>query len=60
VGNVTMCDDVWIGAGALLIPNVMIGKHAQPSPRAQVVTKNVPARTVVTGNPARALRSLDE
>jgi maltose O-acetyltransferase len=55
-----MCDDVWIGAGALLIPNVMIGKHAQPSPRAQVVTKNVPARTVVTGNPARALRSLDE
>lgn len=58
-GNVTICDDAWIGAGSILLPNVRIGEQAIVAAGA-VVTKDVPARTIVAGNPARFLRSLDE
>jgi acetyltransferase-like isoleucine patch superfamily enzyme len=49
--------DVWIGFGASVLPGVSIGDGAVVGARA-VVTTDVAARTLVAGNPARALRAL--
>ena len=46
-----------IGGGAIICPQVEIGEDAFVGAGA-VVTKDVPARTVVVGNPARFLREV--
>ena len=48
-----------VGGGAVLCPGVEIGEEAFVGAGA-VVTKDVPARTVVVGNPARALRGVPD
>jgi acetyltransferase-like isoleucine patch superfamily enzyme len=48
-------DEVWIGANAVITAGVRIGKHAVVA-GGSVVTKDVPAYSVVGGNPARILR----
>jgi acetyltransferase-like isoleucine patch superfamily enzyme len=48
-----------IGGGAILCPGVEIGEDAFVGAGA-VVTKDVPARVVVVGNPARVLRDVAE
>jgi acetyltransferase-like isoleucine patch superfamily enzyme len=50
-------DDVWIGAGAIILRGVRIGARSVVGAGA-VVTKNVPPDVVVGGNPANVLRSL--
>lgn len=45
----------WIGAGAIVLPGVSIGDNAIVG-AGSVVTKNVPAGTVVVGNPAKYVR----
>jgi UDP-2-acetamido-3-amino-2,3-dideoxy-glucuronate N-acetyltransferase len=50
---------VTIGSGAVILPGVTIGEGAVVGAGA-VVTKDVPARTIVVGNPARVLRILRE
>lgn len=52
-------DDVWIGAGAVITDGVKIGKGAVVAAGA-VVTKEVPAHTVVGGVPARILKTIDK
>lgn len=47
-----------IGSGATILSRVVIGEHAIVG-AGSVVTRDVPARTVVAGNPARVLRILD-
>lgn len=47
-------DDVWIGAGALILPGVNVGDGALIAAGA-VVTRDVPAGATVAGNPARVL-----
>jgi acetyltransferase-like isoleucine patch superfamily enzyme len=47
-----------IGSGATILANVVVGENAIVG-AGSVVTKNVPAHTVVAGNPARFLRSVD-
>ena len=47
-----------IGSGATILSNVTIGENAIVG-AGSVVTKDVPANTVVAGNPARILRRLD-
>jgi acetyltransferase-like isoleucine patch superfamily enzyme len=48
-----------IGSGATILCNVEIGEHAIIG-AGSVVTRDVPAHTIVAGNPARILRSLTE
>lgn len=48
-----------IGANATLLPGVTVGEYAMVGAGA-VVTKDVPPRAVVAGNPARILRFLDD
>ena len=47
--------DVWVGHGAIVLPGRSIGTGAVIAGGA-VVTKDVPAYTIVAGNPARAIR----
>jgi serine O-acetyltransferase len=51
-------DRVSIGAGAIVIGAIEVGADAVIGAGA-VVTKSVPARAVVVGNPARVLKMLD-
>lgn len=50
-------DDVWIGAGAIIVPGITIGKGAIVAAGA-VVTKDVEPFMLVGGNPARVIRAL--
>jgi UDP-2-acetamido-3-amino-2,3-dideoxy-glucuronate N-acetyltransferase len=47
-----------IGSGATILANVTIGEYAIVG-AGSVVTRDVPARTIVAGNPARVLRRVD-
>jgi len=50
-------DDVWIGAGAIVLPGVTIGRGSVVA-AGSVVTKSVPPDTIVAGIPAETIRSL--
>jgi putative colanic acid biosynthesis acetyltransferase WcaF len=51
VGEIVIGDGAWVAAEAFIGPGVTIGERAVIGARA-VVTKNIPASTVVAGNPA--------
>jgi acetyltransferase-like isoleucine patch superfamily enzyme len=51
--------NVWIAAGAIIIGGVRVGENSVVA-AGSVVTKNVPANTLVGGNPARVIRSIGE
>jgi acetyltransferase-like isoleucine patch superfamily enzyme len=48
---------VWIAAGATVLQGVVVGDDAVVAAGA-VVTKDVPARTLVAGVPAEVIRAL--
>ena len=50
-------DDVWIGAGALILPGVTVGDGAIVGAGA-VVTKDVPAGETYAGVPARSIEAI--
>ena len=50
---------MWIGGGAILLPGVTVGRGAVVGAGA-VVTRDVPADTVVAGNPARVIREIEQ
>jgi maltose O-acetyltransferase len=52
-------DNVWIGGAAILLPGVRVGQNAVVGAGA-VVTRDVPADTVVAGNPARVIREIEQ
>ena len=54
-GDIVIGDDVWVGAGAILLPGAVIGDGAIVAARA-VVDFEVPAGCVVAGNPARVVK----
>lgn len=54
--EVVIEEDVWIGARAIILPGVRIGRGSVIG-AGSVVTKDIPARSVVGGNPARVVRS---
>ncbi|WP_255474293.1 acyltransferase [Pontibacter qinzhouensis] len=51
-------DNCWIGANAVITAGVRIGKHAVVA-AGSVVTKDVPAYSVVGGNPAKVLKQFN-
>lgn len=53
VGN-----NVWIGGGVHVLPNVTIGDNSVIG-AGSVVTKNIPANVVAVGNPCRVLREIN-
>jgi len=55
---VTVGDDVWIGGRAVITPGVEVGDGAVVAAGA-VVVDDVPAGTVVGGNPAEEIRRID-
>lgn len=57
-GAVRLRDGCWIGAGAVIMPGVTVGRNAVVAANA-VVTRDVPDRTVVGGVPAKIIRKLD-
>ena len=54
---VTIEDDIWIGANAVILPGVNIGNHSVVAAGA-VVTKDVPAHSLVAGVPAKVIKEI--
>jgi acetyltransferase-like isoleucine patch superfamily enzyme len=54
---ITIGNNVWIGAAATILPGVTIGNNAVIAAGA-VVSRSVPADTLVAGVPARVLKQL--
>lgn len=52
-------DNVWIGGGAIILPGVTIGLNSVVG-AGSVVTRSVPANTVVVGNPARVVKEIEQ
>jgi len=52
-------ENVWVGGGAILLPGVRIGRNAVVGAGA-VVSRDVPANTVVVGNPAKVIRVIEQ
>jgi len=57
-GRIIVGSDSWIGAGAIILPDVTIGAGAIVGAGA-VVTRDVPAHAVVAGVPATFVRFLE-
>jgi acetyltransferase-like isoleucine patch superfamily enzyme len=57
VAPVVIEDNAWVGRNAIVLPGVTIGRSAVVAAGA-VVTADVPANTLVAGNPARVIREL--
>jgi acetyltransferase-like isoleucine patch superfamily enzyme len=58
-GRIVIEDNCQIGVGATILPGVTIGPNAIVG-ACSVVTKDVPPNTVVAGNPARVIATLEE
>ena len=56
---ITIDDDVWLGAGVIVLPQVTIGEGSIIGAGA-VVTKDIPPHSVAVGNPAKVIKSVGE
>lgn len=54
---VTIGNDIWIGANAVVLPGVTIGDHSVIAAGA-VVTKNIPSHSLVAGVPAKIIKQI--
>lgn len=52
-------DETWIGANCVVLPGVTIGKHAVVA-AGSIVRRNVPAYSVVSGNPAQVMKRYNQ
>jgi len=51
--------NVWVGAGAVILPGVTIGENSVIG-AGSIVTKNIPAHVIAVGNPCCVLREIGE
>jgi acetyltransferase-like isoleucine patch superfamily enzyme len=58
-GKVIIHDNVWLGAGVLVMPGVEIGKNSVIG-AGSVVTKNIPQNSVAVGSPAVVIRKRND
>lgn len=59
VSNVTIGDNVFVGAGTIVLPGVSIGNNVVIG-AGSVVSHDIPDGCVAVGNPAKVVKSLDE
>ncbi len=59
IGRIQIGSNVFIGANAIVLPNVRIGDNVVVG-AGSVVTRDIPSNSVYAGNPARRLCSFDE
>jgi maltose O-acetyltransferase len=59
IGLVNICDNVLIGAEAIILPGITIGEHSIIG-AGSVVTKDVPPRVICSGNPAKVICSVEK
>ena len=59
IGRVDIGDDVFIGAGAIVLPNVKIGNKVIIGAGA-IITKDIPDNSVVVGNPGKVICTYDD
>lgn len=57
--TVTVGDNCWIGANAVICPGVTIGENSVIG-AGSVVTNDIPANVVAAGNPCRIIRPIGE
>jgi maltose O-acetyltransferase len=55
---ISIGSDVWVGAGALILPGVQIGSRSIIG-AGSVVTRDVPDDVFAAGNPCRVIRAVD-
>jgi len=56
---VTIGDNCWIGAGAVICPGVTIGENSVIG-AGSVVVNDIPANVIAAGNPCRVVREISE
>ena len=56
-GPIVLGQNVWLGAGVIVLAGVKIGDHSVIG-AGSVVTRSIPARTVAVGNPCRVIKTL--
>ena len=56
-GKIEICEDAWLGAGAILLPNVKIGKCTIVA-AGSVVTSNLIGYSVYAGVPAKRIKGI--
>jgi len=59
IGKVKIGDNVFVGAHSIILPNVSIGDNCIIGANS-VVSKSVPDNSVIAGNPAKIICTLDE
>ena len=59
IGCVTIGNNVFIGAGSIILPNVNIGNNVVIG-AGSIVSKDIPDNSVYAGNPAKLIRSMEE
>ncbi|WP_366941694.1 DapH/DapD/GlmU-related protein [uncultured Microbacterium sp.] len=52
-------DNVWIGAGALIMPGITIGDDTVIG-AGSVVTRDIPAGVIAVGSPCRVVREIGD
>jgi len=55
--DITIGENVWIGAGAIILPGVTIGDNSVIG-AGSLVNRDIPANVVAVGNPCRVLREI--
>ncbi len=59
VANIKIGDNVFVGAGAIILPGVTVGDNVIIG-AGSIVTKDIPNDSIALGNPAHVVKSLDE